>query len=510
MNKNEQQSPPVPGQLMAFLESLPGMAYRCRNTPEWEMEYVSSTCLALTGYSQEQLTWPGSTPFSRLIHPDDRDMVWEKIQEAATLHTNFNISYRIIHKSGRIVIVNEEGNALFDSCGNIIAIEGFIVDITRLATYKQKLDEQKLIAEELFEHAPDAIFLADVASGTIVRVNRQAELLTGFEKQELVGRHFSLLHPATTRASAIEGYLLQQKEAEACGRSKPEEYAVLHKSGHTVPVEIISQMITLKNQKLTYGIFRDITERKRAEEARKKLETQLLNWQKLETLGTLSGGIAHDFNNILTPIIGFTELVLESLPPETEETRQLSTVLNAANRAKSLVMQILTFSRQEKTPLEPASLQPIIQDSINFVRHSLPTSITMDTDINPCNCTVMCNPMQLQQVLINLCTNAWQAMEHTKEKILTVKLWKSGTDAAISVSDTGRGMDTQELERAFDPFFTTKKVGKGTGLGLSVVYGIIQAHGGNIEIDSKPGKGSTITFHLPVYEDRNTATPLQE
>jgi len=510
MKDSELRQPPLTGPLLALLESLPGMAYRCRNTPQWEMDYVSNTCLALTGFSPDELTGQGSIPFSRLIHPDDRDMVWQKIQEAATLCKTFNISYRILHKEGRTIIVSEEGRALYGQDGNILAIEGFIVDITRLVTYKQRLEEQKVIAEELFEHAPDAIFLADAASGILVRVNRQAEQLTGFTKKDLIGRHFSLLHPKEGRKRAIEGYLRQQEEAENEGRSKPRDYYVLHKQGHTVPVEIISQIITLKNQKLTYGIFRDISERKKEEEARKALEAQLLKRHKIETLGTLSGGIAHDFNNILTPIIGFTELVIESLPPDTEQTKQLTTVLNAANRAKNLVMQILTFSRQETTPLEPAPLQPIIDDSLSFVRHSLPESITMHADIIECRCTVMCNTIQLQQVLMNLCTNAWQAMENSQEKVLTVKLRKAGTEAVLSVSDTGKGMETREIERAFDPFFTTKKVGQGTGLGLSVVYGIIQAHEGTIELQSLPGKGTTITIRLPLLEENKKETPLQE
>lgn len=263
MKDSELRQPPLAGPLLALLESLPGMAYRCRNTPQWEMDYVSDTCLALTGFSPDELTGQGSIPFSRLIHPDDRDMVWQKIQKAATLRKTFNISYRILHKEGRTIIVSEEGRALYDQDGKIFAIEGFIVDITRLVTYKQRLEEQKVIAEELFEYAPDAIFLADATSGILVRVNRQAEQLTGFTKKELIGRHFSLLHPEEARKSAIEGYLRQQEEAENEGRSKPRDYYVLHKQGHTVPVEIISLIITLKNQKLTYGIFRDISERKK-------------------------------------------------------------------------------------------------------------------------------------------------------------------------------------------------------------------------------------------------------
>ncbi len=256
---------------------------------------------------------------------------------------------------------------------------------------------------------------------------------------------------------------------------------------------------------------RDITERKRAEVEQARLESQLRQSQKLETIGTLAGGIAHDFNNILVPILIYSDMAVRSLGKDHPVHDDLMEVVASANRAKELVKQILTFSRQTEQECFPMEPSPIIKEAMKLMRASIPTTIEISQDIDPKCGTVLADPSQIHQVLMNLCTNAYHAMRDTVG-VLTVALKPcvvddsladthpgliTGDYVRLSVSDTGCGMDPKTLERIFEPFFTTKQVGDGTGLGLSVVHGIASKHGGTITVQSEPGKGSTFDVYFP-------------
>jgi PAS domain S-box-containing protein len=263
---------------------------------------------------------------------------------------------------------------------------------------------------------------------------------------------------------------------------------------------------------------RDITERKRAEEERAGLESQLRQSQKLETIGTLAGGIAHDFNNILQAILGYAELILQDVSPDSRTGAHLAQVVLAARRAKDLVQQILTFSRQVEQERQPVQIHLIVTEALTLLRASLPTTIAIRHHIDPMCETVLADPTRIHQLLMNLCTNAYQAMRDSNG-VLEVRLDTVDVGAALvrdhthlhegpyvclTVSDTGHGMDRETLARVFEPFFTTKDVGEGTGLGLSVVHGIVVSHDGAITVDSEPGKGTTFQVYFP-RADRDIA-----
>jgi PAS domain S-box-containing protein len=267
------------------------------------------------------------------------------------------------------------------------------------------------------------------------------------------------------------------------------------------------------------GTVEDITPRKQAEAEKAQLEEQLRRSQKLETIGTLAGGIAHDFNNILTPIMGYAEMALFKLKDTEPLYRDLQQVLKAARRAKDLVEQILLFAKQREKEQEPLYLQPLVQEALKLLRPSIPATIEISQRIDASCEKVRADATQIHQVIVNLCTNAWQAMEE-KGGTLTIELkpvaiaagrhpnLTAGEYIRLSVIDSGTGMDKQTLDRIFDPFFTTKAVDKGTGLGLSVVHGIVHSHRGDIQVESEPGKGSVFHVYLPVYEsiDQKTGT----
>ena len=265
------------------------------------------------------------------------------------------------------------------------------------------------------------------------------------------------------------------------------------------------------------GVLWDITESKRVEEEREKMEALLRQAQKLEAIGTLAGGIAHDFNNILAAIMGYTELMLYDISENAASRHAMEEVLRATHRAKDLVQQILAFSRQGEIQARQAiAVAPIIKEALTLLRATLPTTIEFRKDISSRSETVMGDSTQLHQVVVNLCTNAAHAMRETGG-ILEVALGRieldnisaggyenlrPGSFVKLTVKDTGHGMDSATLERIFDPYFTTKAVGEGSGLGLAVIQGIVKRHEGAVSVQSEPGKGTIFEILLPRIEKR--------
>jgi signal transduction histidine kinase/CheY-like chemotaxis protein len=257
---------------------------------------------------------------------------------------------------------------------------------------------------------------------------------------------------------------------------------------------------------------RTIEDRKRAEREKQKIATRLRQAQKMESIGTLAGGIAHDFNNILSAIMGYSEMTLYSLSADSKARANLEQVLQASNRARDLVNQILAFSRQSEQTRKPVQISPLVKETLKLMRASLPTTIKIMEQINENGALIEADPTQIHQVLMNLCTNASDAMRekggalkvdldrlnlYEKEAALLYPDLNPGIYEMVSVSDTGDGMDSATMERIFDPYFTTKEAGKGTGMGLSVAHGIVKSHGGVINVHSELGKGTTFQILLP-------------
>jgi PAS domain S-box-containing protein len=259
------------------------------------------------------------------------------------------------------------------------------------------------------------------------------------------------------------------------------------------------------------GVIMDVSARHHADEARQQLEAHLFQAQKMEAIGTLAGGIAHDFNNILAAIIGNLELARGDVALGRPVQQRLDNILAASQRARDLVRQILAFSRQQDSARSVVRLEPLVHEVASLLRASLPATVTMEVRIDPASPPVRVDTSQMHQVLMNLCTNAWQALPGQRGRLM-IALAPVDLDAAqvrdlpgfapgrhlrLSVSDTGTGMDAATQARIFEPFFTTKPTGQGTGLGLAVVHGIVQAHGGAIVVASQVGTGTTFHVYLP-------------
>ena len=267
-------------------------------------------------------------------------------------------------------------------------------------------------------------------------------------------------------------------------------------------------------EKANEDLLLEIAERQQAQASRKNLEQLLQQAWKMEAIGTLAGGIAHDFNNILSAIIGYTELAGLSLHDadfagKRKVTNDLKQVLQAGQRAKELVNQILAFSRQHDEQRKPIQVNTIIREALKLLRSSIPRSIEIRENITDCDTLILADPTQVHQIVMNLCTNASHAMRD-QGGILEVELLPAdpfekinplllppGPYLLLKISDTGIGMEPAVLDRIFDPYFTTKESGEGTGMGLAVVHGIVKSHKGHISATSIPGKGSSFLIYLP-------------
>ncbi len=275
-----------------------------------------------------------------------------------------------------------------------------------------------------------------------------------------------------------------------------------------------TRQLTLANKDLK----KEIEIRKRHEKEKTKLEGQLVQLQKMETIGTLAGGIAHDFNNILTPVLGYTEMALEELSEESTLRYDIEQINSAALRGKDLVQQILTFSRQVDFDKKPLRLNLVVTEVLKLIRASIPSNIEIEQELDKECGTVIADSTQMHQIIMNLCTNAFHAMMG-KGGVLRVRLdtqkvgarqlnatnkIQKGTYVRLMIADTGHGMDKRTVERIFEPFFTKKEVGSGSGLGLSVVHGIVSSYKGAIVVESEPGEGSTFMIYLPQHSEHYT------
>ncbi|EKD27567.1 MAG: multi-sensor hybrid histidine kinase [uncultured bacterium] len=376
------------------------------------------------------------------------------------------------------------------------------------------LSKDKNTWEDIFNSINDSITIHD-NNFNIIMMNKAAqELFENFKIEEIINKPCYLLYHGSNQPPQSCPSCQTARTGIPCTTEIFEPH--LNKF---LEIKAFPRLDENKNIIGLVHIVRDITQRKKVEEEKIKLQNQLFQTQKMETFGKLTGGIAHDFNNILTPIIGYTDLALEDSPKDTSTYKNLQKVYSSAIAAKNLIEQLLIFSRQSNNERKPVEVTTIINDVLKLIRSSFPTTIKVICKNNLKDKLIMADSVQIKQLLMNICTNSLYAMkqEGGTLELLTEAVsledtylkshsnLKNKTYISITIKDTGIGIPDTIINKIFDPFYTTKKIGEGSGLGLSVALGIALNHNGDILIESKVGQGTTVKIYLPLLIQEQAA-----
>ena len=422
-------------------------------------------------------------------------------------HENENIC-----KDGKRVWVNWTNRAIQDQNGNVIEVLSVGTDITERKQAEEETKSAKLFIDRVVDMSPIIMWISD-QRGTVIRTNSTLRKIFNLTDDRIVGK-YNVLKDLNLKTQGVMPMVMSvfenQEPTHFCIPWKATKAGVANfESAREIYIDVSIFPIINAEGKLTNVVCQavDITEHK-------QLEDNLRQSQKMESVGTLAGGIAHEFNNILGGIIGYTEIAKEDASEDSSVRESLDEILKLSIRARDVVSQILSFSRKGAKVSE--SLQPSfgIKETLKILRSTIPTSIEFKHNIDEKAGTIMADSTQLHQVGMNLCINAAHAMEETggvlevgfssvvldAEDLKPYPDLKTGEYVKLTVSDTGAGIDPNNIDKIFDPFFTTKEVGKGTGMGLSIVHGIIKDHGGVINVSSKLGEGTTFTVFLPKTE----------
>jgi PAS domain S-box-containing protein len=500
-------------QLEQITDQIPGMVFSLHQLHDGTRRYdfVSSGVRDIYEFEPGDLQRDPML-ITRYRHPDDVGLLEVEAEAVKQAPVNLSGEFRIVLPDGRIKWVYKRSSAVHHDSQGTQRV-GVLLDITARKEAETALHASETLWKLALESAGDGVWDWNVRTGEEFFSN-SIRAMFGYAEDDIANLSAELdarTHPDDLQQMQLD----RQAHFDGLAPVYRNEHRIRCKDGRWKWV--LSRGVVIarddKGQPLRMvGTHTDITELKEAEAQQHALEVQLRESQKMEAIGTLAGGVAHDFNNLLAAILGNLVLAREDVGEHHPAQESLAEINRAAIRARQLVQQILTFSRRQTQEMQRQPLKPLVEEALGLMRSLLPAGLKLVTRLPSSSLQVLADATQMQQVLMNLCTNAWQSMEGRSGDI-TVALrdvrldasqalqlggLASGAYACLSVADNGPGMDAETQRRIFEPFFTTKAPGTGTGLGLAVVHGIVKAHRGAIDLHSRPGEGTRFDVYLPL------------
>jgi PAS domain S-box-containing protein len=474
--------------------------------PSGVFEYWSKELLRICGLDSADAA-PSRDAYLSLVHLEDRAVVARTLERMLAERSGCDVKQRIVRPDGELRYIRLVGFPMIAD-GRLESIVGIAMDVTEHERMTQELRRREayLVGAQRLSHTGSFGWTIPSASMTW-----SDEMLRIFEYDSTAAPSVELL---LGRVHPDDRALMQQvlDKAASAGTNFDTEYRLLMPDGRVKHLHVLAHTLpdASGNVELV-GAIMDVTEAKLAEAERERLGRRLLQAEKMEAVGRFAGGIAHDFNNVLAGILAYGEMLLEEAPADSPRKRHAQNVLTAATRGRSLVEQILAYSGSQRGKRAPVGIAGVVAETLELVRGSLPANIRLEADAPPSPLLVIGDATRLHQVLMNLCSNAIQAMggggtlrvglkivEFTAGQAFSHGAVERGRYVRLVVEDSGCGMEEATLARIFEPFFTTKEVGRGTGLGLSMVYAIITDLAGAIDVKSAPGRGTTFAIHLPL------------
>jgi PAS domain S-box-containing protein len=489
------------------------LAIQATNDGLWEwgiqtnVEFFSPRFCEIVGYAYDDPELPHTYDswFDR-IHPDDREYVLSALNDHLERGAKYDVVYRHRHKSGEYRWQNAIGQTTFDQNGKPVKMVGCISDITERKLAEKNLAESEARYRTILQTAMEGFWLVD-AERFILEANDAYCRMSGYSGEELQGMHITQLEVPDSDA---ETAARARKIVEQGGDRFESQHR--RKDGSTFHVEVSMSHLVLDGGGQFAVFIHDITERRLAEIEEAKLQNQLMQSQKMESIGRLAGGVAHDFNNMLTVIMGHSQMGLMHLDPSHPVCADLAEIRKSAERSADLTRQLLAFARRQTVAPKTLDLNDTVHEMLKMLQRLIGEDIELVWRPAPGLWQVRMDPSQVDQILANLCVNARDAIDgngriaiETANSTIDEEYCAANPEAIpgdyvrLTVSDSGSGMDRETQSHIFEPFFTTKELGKGTGLGLATVYGSVKQNKGFITIYSELGQGTTFSIYLLRY-----------
>jgi PAS domain S-box-containing protein len=489
---------------------------------DWKgsVKFMNHVAESMTGWSQSEAMGRPLSEIFHIINEETREACDDPAAKVIGSGKIIGLANHtiLVSRNGREIPIKDSGAPIVLKHGDSIGVVLVFQDDTDSRAAETKLRESKERLLLAMESAGEGLWEWDVERESMQCDNLCFQLL-GYDPEEVVDNHRKWwtehIHPDD---SAKVQKVLDRLMTGSDGHLAKVDFRMARKEEGYIWINLRAKIIRHGQDgkpESVIGILRDINDRIASDAEKYQLEKKLHQSQKMEAMGTLAGGIAHDFNNVLASVIGYAELAIDDIDKDSVMYHNLNEILVAGMRAKDLVRQILVFSRHADTKQKPTILNDMIGEAVKLMRATIPSSIDIQDKLTGESLVVFPNPSQIHQIIINLCTNAFHAMEN-EGGTMYIELIKTsfaehfnfgytdippGNYACVTVSDTGHGIEPDCLDKIFDPYFTTKGQEKGTGLGLSIVNGIVTSHGGYITVDSRPDEGTQFNVYLPIVEE---------